>query len=379
MLIRRPNQSWHAPGSESFDDEAALELLLKDSPDLLPGSSGAPVAVVSQLYVPETGPVDLTAVSSSGAITLVECKLRANPEIRRSVLGQVFAYASGLWKVSYADFDAAYAKRAKMPLAEHVRLAADAHSVDFDEDAFRTAVEQALAQGHVSLVIAVDSITEELRRTIEFVNAHTQASVDLLGIALSYVKDGDIEILVPVVYGDEAVREKARATTRQWTAPEFLAALKEYVTPAAEAGLVRIVESARTHPPLGADEGVESGHFYWGTGKYPSVTAWYRVGDAIAAVWSIYTGPDRTVFAPNFEWMAKRGISVDSMRAFAHALRPLPGCAPLLEDLEAKAWRKRPSIPVDPLFSDAKAADAIMTAITDLVRGERPSVAATVA
>ena len=39
MLIRLPGQTWHAPTSRSFDNEAALELLLKQSPDLLPGTA----------------------------------------------------------------------------------------------------------------------------------------------------------------------------------------------------------------------------------------------------------------------------------------------------------------------------------------------------
>jgi hypothetical protein len=54
MLIRHGGERWHAPASESFNDEATLELLLKESPDLLPGTQGAPLAVVSQLYIPET-------------------------------------------------------------------------------------------------------------------------------------------------------------------------------------------------------------------------------------------------------------------------------------------------------------------------------------
>ena len=228
MLIRHAGELWRSPESETFDDEAALELLLKDSPNLLPGTQGAPVAVVSQLQVPGTGPADLVAVSTDGGITLVECKLRANPEIRRHVLGQVFAYASGLWHLSYEEFDAAYSKRAGMTLLEHVREAARHNSADFDEDSFVEAIEQALSTGHFSLVIAVDKITDELRKTIEFVNSHTEDSLNLLGMQLAYVKDGDVEILVPSTYGAEAAEEKAWSAGRSqravpWTLDEVCA------------------------------------------------------------------------------------------------------------------------------------------------------------
>jgi hypothetical protein len=57
MLIRHSGKGWESPAVTSYDDEAALETLLLESPDLLPGGDGAPLAVVSQLYVPQTGPV----------------------------------------------------------------------------------------------------------------------------------------------------------------------------------------------------------------------------------------------------------------------------------------------------------------------------------
>jgi hypothetical protein len=451
MLIRRSGERWHAPASESFDDEATLELLLKESPDLLPGAQGAPIAVVSQLYIPETGPADLIAVSTRGSITVVECKLKANPEIRRNVVGQVFAYASGLWKMRYDEFDELYAKRAGLPLAEHVRAAAEKAAVDFDEEAFRTAIASALAQGDVGMVIAVDSITDELRRTVEFVNSHTVQTVDLLALALRYVKDGEVEVLVPTLYGDEAVREKVRHSTRQWTEPDLLAALTEYVEPLVAKALLRIYDSTKHYPAVETPaQKLEGGHFYWGTGRYPSVSAWYLVEGRAVCAWSVYTEPGRTVFAINFEWIARNGISEDRLVALVAAMRSIPGVGPhysgspapfvaglrghtdsrpsrrrpgqdghadLAEtglsppttptqepdrrrfpnpprrptkrhesgeigsstgpprkvqethysDLEAKGWRKRPSLPVDTLLADPTAADVIVQALAELV------------
>lgn len=43
--------------------------------------------------------------SASGQMTLVECKLAANPEICRNVIGPVFAYAAGLWRLSCDAFN----------------------------------------------------------------------------------------------------------------------------------------------------------------------------------------------------------------------------------------------------------------------------------
>jgi hypothetical protein len=62
-LIRHPGGGWHAPSVTSYSDEQALELLLEQTPELLPGQDTALVTVVRQLYVPLTGPVDLFAAS----------------------------------------------------------------------------------------------------------------------------------------------------------------------------------------------------------------------------------------------------------------------------------------------------------------------------
>ncbi len=51
---------------------------------------------MDELGIPDTGSVDIALVEPAGLITLVECKLRANPEIRRAVLGQIMAYAANL-------------------------------------------------------------------------------------------------------------------------------------------------------------------------------------------------------------------------------------------------------------------------------------------
>lgn len=369
MLIRLPGQTWHAPTSRSFDNEAALELLLKQSPDLLPGTAGAPLGVVTQLYVPETGPADLVAVSSTGAIIVVECKLKANPEIRRHVFGQVLAYASGLWRMSYESFDAAYAKQAGMSLHDHVKAAADAASTEFDEVAFRATVAHALAQGNLSMVIAVDEITDELRRTVEFVNSHTLPSLDILALALSYVRDGDVEVLVPTLYGDEAVREKVRQTTNQSTEADFLRAIHEYCDPPIADALRRIYEHTKSYPAIGGPStGVEGGHFNWGRGKrYPSVTARCLVQGQPVSVWSIYTDPAVTVFAINFEWIAFYNVPEARLSSLAAAMRPLPGVAPLYSQLEAKKWVARPSIPAGPLFAEPSAVDVVIAALDALV------------
>src|SRR5215213_1750679 len=98
LLLRRDgDKSWHAPAITAYTNEEALEQLLAESPDLLPGASPERMVVARQVQT-GAGPADLVGVGLDGSLLLVECKLRANPEIRRAVVGQLFAYASSLWR-----------------------------------------------------------------------------------------------------------------------------------------------------------------------------------------------------------------------------------------------------------------------------------------
>src|SRR5690348_6201736 len=111
LLVRREGTGpWHAPAVTAYTSEDALEQLLAESPDLLPGASPERLVVARQVQT-GAGPADLVGVGLDGSLLLVECKLRANPEIRRAVVGQLFAYASSLWKTPVAEFEAAVSGR----------------------------------------------------------------------------------------------------------------------------------------------------------------------------------------------------------------------------------------------------------------------------
>lgn len=97
--------------------------------------------------------------------------------------------------------------------------------------------------------------------------------------------------------------------------------------------------------------------------------AWYLVEGRAVPVWSIYTDPRRTLFAINFEWMARNEVAENRLADLVAAMRSIPGIAPYYTDLEARAWRKRPSIPTSELFADSDATEVIIRALDRLVSG----------
>lgn len=65
-------------------------------------NSAKPMAV-TRARVPGSGFTDLLAFTADGDIVRVECKLEANTEIKRKVIGQILEYAAFLWQMSYEE------------------------------------------------------------------------------------------------------------------------------------------------------------------------------------------------------------------------------------------------------------------------------------
>lgn len=334
MLIRKFGEpSWHAPEVTAYYDEQAIQALLAESPNLLPGA-GNGYWIVAREVALQSGYVDLIGVDGEGAITLVESKLRANPEIRRHVVGQVLAYAASLWGMSYDEFDQVVSSRIGAPLA---KAAAEKAEASWDEEAFRASVAANLDSGRLRLVIAVDHITEELQRIVRFVNAHTVPSLDVLALELRYVADSGVEIIFPSVYGEGSAASKPTAATGQpWNEDRFFSALAMSATP-------EELQVAREFYDYARERGAV---LLWGNGPLPSVSARMTIMGKPASVFSLYEWPKgKAKLAFNFEYCLA-AIPEETLAQIATGLRQISGVQPLLEGLEQAAFKKRPGIPL---------------------------------
>jgi hypothetical protein len=234
LIKHKTEPHWHSPDDIGRVPESNLQRLLVQDPALIPlDIDRQPVVMVDEFWV-ESGFVDLVGVGTSGWLTVGECKKQDNVEIKRTVVGQLFAYAGSIWGMTYEAFDEiwqastrppmtsdeAWAARRRPPLAESVRLAAEARSQPFDEERFRQGVAANLASGDFTLLIAVDQITEELQRTIEYLSGHMHAGVDVIALELGYVSHGDVEVLVPLTFGVEIAHQQRPVADRTPIAPD---------------------------------------------------------------------------------------------------------------------------------------------------------------
>ena len=109
-ILVRNNEAkrWEPADLVSAKAEVELQNLLIESPFLIPideireGVSPL-VFAVGEFGLPGSGNTDVLAFSADGDIAIVECKLAANSESRRKVIGQILEYASYLWGMGYQE------------------------------------------------------------------------------------------------------------------------------------------------------------------------------------------------------------------------------------------------------------------------------------
>lgn len=349
VLVRDLPGEWREPESTTFTNERELQSLVNESPQLL---TGVALATVAEFWIPDIGSVDLIGVGSDGAITVVECKLRANPEIRREVVGQVLAYAGGLWQMSYDDFESTWRSRAGSELHEHVGAKTGA---EVDGEELRRAVMANLAAGTFTLLIVVDDITDELKRVVEYLNIATRDEITVLALELQYLKDAGKEILIPRTYG-EALREtKGRAANNKvkWNAETFGAAVE--ALPESQRGTIeRLLAHGREH----------DGRPWWGVGQVPGMSYYYKVGAQQVSLFQIYLRQSGPVVAVSLGAVASaKSLGSDVSLEFLKRLQDIPALKPIFGHLTKADINKYPSIPVVEVLEQEDVTSAFLAVI----------------
>ena len=213
MLIRLEDGPWLEPTVAGYALESELQELLAVHPELIPGVS--PAARTCREFRLEVGPADIVVVDVTGEVTLVECKLASNPQIRREIVGQMFDYASRLWKMDVDDFAARWRSRTNSPLF------ADEND---DGNSVRESLGMNLQKGNFRIVLAVDAINPALKRMVEYLNSVVGTGTSVVAVEYSRLRQGTIEILMPHVYGQELADAKSAPDRReltQWDAEGF--------------------------------------------------------------------------------------------------------------------------------------------------------------
>jgi len=333
ILIRDSDtKKWKSAGPVSAKAESELQKLLVESPSLVTideiREDVSPLTfALTEFGLPGSGSTDVLAFTSQGDIAIIECKLAANPEIKRKVIGQILEYASYLWQMSYEQIDNRIQQLKGKNLAE---LVAESIAGEWDEELFRNGVKQTLDDGSFILVIVVDEINEELRRIIKYVNECSKSAFSLHALEMNRYQADKIEVLVPHLHGVST--KPPTKQRRQWTEERYFKDLEEKN----EQNIVNIVKDLYKWSEENADR------IWFGTGKETgSFTFHYLRAGRTISPFTIFTNGKLWL---NYGWLLGP-LTQDTLEQFHKMIHEIPAMQHI-PNIFAGKW---PSIKVEAL------------------------------
>ena len=212
--------------SERFEKEDDLQALIAGHPELLDGTQMRPedplrwILIAREQGIAESSDaaarwaVDLLLADQDALPTLVEVKRGANPEIRRTVVGQMLEYAANAERTWTADtLRRAFEESTDDPGAELGKLLQPDGDEEPDADGFWERVATNLAAARLRLLFVADDIPDELARVVEFLNAQ-MAGIEVLAVEIKQFKGDSRQTLVPQVIGRTAASPRSQHVRR---------------------------------------------------------------------------------------------------------------------------------------------------------------------
>jgi len=297
-----------------YISEGALQELLVEYPDLLPGDQIDPenprrwLLVAHELSVPgdvtETGrwSLDHLFLDQDGIPTFVECKRAVDTRIRREVVAQMLDYAANgveYWSMDRLRQAAAETAQARgKSLDEEIAALVGDGEDEAAIEEYWERVEANLRNRRVRLIFVADSTPRELRRLVEFLNEE-MANVEVLAVEVKQFQKGDSQgqkALVPRVVGltetARGVKESSSRQRKKWSEREFFQVLGETVEP-------DVVSIVRDLYEWSQDV---AGRIWFGTGKeIGSFTFHYLREGKTVSVFTIFTNGNLTL---NYGWLS---------------------------------------------------------------------------
>ena len=201
-----------------FSTEDELQALIAEHPELLDGEQIRPgdarrwIVVTREKGIAASAAegarwsVDHLIIDQDAVPTLAEVKRGSNPEIRRTIVGQLLEYAahaSETWTAEElcAMFERQSEARGRDAVAELATLLQT--DGDPDVDGFWEDVSTNLAAKRLRLLFVADFIPDPLARVVEFLNAQ-MSGIEVLAVEIKRFHGASAQTLVPRVIGRTA-------------------------------------------------------------------------------------------------------------------------------------------------------------------------------
>ena len=203
---------------ERFSTEDELQVLIAEHPELLDGEQIRPgdprrwILITREKGIAETSDaaarwaIDLLIIDQDAVPTLAEVKRGSNPEIRRTIVGQMLEYAAYAAQTWTADelrrtFEESTNAKGLDPGDELATLLGE--DGEPDADSFWQNVSTNLVARRLRLLFVADDIPDPLERVVEFLNGQ-MSGIEVLAVEIKQFRGKSTQTLVPRVIGRTA-------------------------------------------------------------------------------------------------------------------------------------------------------------------------------
>ena len=243
---------------EPFSSEDELQSLIAEHPELLDGEQMRPgdprrwVLITREKGISETAnsgarwAVDHLIVDQDATPTLAEVKRGSNPEIRRTIIGQLLEYAAHAARAWTAEelrrtFEDSTKAKGHDPseiLGRLLRTDVEPDANDFWEN-----VATNLTARRMRLLFIADEIPDPLVRVVEFLNAQ-MPDIEVLAVEIKQFRGEETQTLVPRVIGRIA-NESAQGLTGRRRSINRETFLGQFTSDEARNAAAQILDAAR--------------------------------------------------------------------------------------------------------------------------------------
>ena len=314
----KADNGWKLADSHPFPDEATLQGLVAENPQLLPLAGSPRLFTLGREVRLGTGYADVLAVEESGRPVIIEVKLARNAEARRAIVSQVLSYAAFLHGYDAVDLEEG-PLRGALAEADHGSITEAVAAFDqegaVDTSEFATALQDHLNSGRFRLVLVLDEVSAELERIIAYLEtvALQTLTIDLITINVYQVKG--VEVALP-----QRISPDLSASSTPASAPKGRSAPRGVLSDGPDAFVESVAQVSGEHREV-FDELIAwarelaqlpNVRLFSYNGVGGTVTMLPRIvpeNAGLVTIWNDFGKPSLSVWRSVFERLAPRTIS----------------------------------------------------------------------
>ena len=163
-----------------------------------------------EFYV-RSGAIDFIACDVDANIYLIETKLAENPELRRTVIGQVMEYASNLSDLPFSSFkikcESFLGKSLDNFIKNKLQEIVNEPDAEYNSTEYINQLEKNLANGQLCIVVITNKINFEIQKLFSYLDEKTRDDLNFVVLEVNkYAIAGNTFVYSNVVWAAKFIR-----------------------------------------------------------------------------------------------------------------------------------------------------------------------------